>query len=376
MSSHMSSSGCVEDEDVFSWMFMNPELFPSRSFLPGLPAQPSELQIDSHSEALLGVQQEVVDQCAPLAEPHLSYEEEPDYESDGSSVRGNSVGEKRNSSSNLTSRAKRARPSNTSEDGADNDDSRSKRLEKNREIARNCRKRKREKMESLEEEVQKLRDWNRQLELKLKQIPENGAKEEVRKREVAEIASLISTESTSTEDEVRKKLHQYKEVYSDFGRDRKQAINFHLEQLKTLLLPNQVSKMTIWSLQQEDDFYDEQRNKTTFGGGIWNLICDELELSEEQKRTLLGMRSEIRGQRRNVGECLRILKELEKRIGENIQSMGKQMAKIMSATTPSQQAKFLLWIEQNQAAVQVLNNIWEQRREIKREKAASGHELE
>jgi len=215
-------------------------------------------------------------------------------------------------------------------------------------------------MEALQDEVQKLREWNRQLELKLKQIPENSEKEKVRKREIDEIAGLVANE-TSSEQEIRKRLHQYKEVYSDFGRDRKQAITFHLEQLKSLLLPNQVSKMTIWSLQQDDDFYDEQRNKTTFGGGIWNLLCEELRLTEDQKRTLLSMRSEIRSQRKNVGECLRILKELEHRINENIASMGKQMSRIMSGTTPSQQARFLLWIENNQSAVQVLNNIWEKK---------------
>jgi hypothetical protein len=134
-----------------------------------------------------------------------------------------------------------------------------------------------------------------------------------------------------------------------------------VEQLKALLLPNQVSKMTLWILQQPDDFYDEQRNKTTFGGGIWNIICEELRLSEEQKRTLMGMRSAIRGQRQSVGECLKMLKDLDKKISENITSMGKQMAKIMGVTNPWQQARFLLWIEENQDAVKVLNNIWEHR---------------
>jgi hypothetical protein len=397
-----STGSYVDDADIFSWMFMNPELFPTRSFLPGINSSTEELSLPSPpispSLMMTQVKQEKDDQF--MEQRRSSFEDEDDDEDDddededdssfedsdkrSTSTKGKddplSTNQHRASSSSA-SNAKRAgankRKSNNTKSTNSNhnngsstptngmdDDPRLKRLEKNREIARNCRKRKREKMAALEEEVQKLRDWNRQLELKLKQIPENSAKELVRQREVQEIASLVSDDTA--EPEIRKKLHQYKEVYSDFGRDRKQAITFHLEQLKSLLLPNQVSKMTIWSLQQEDDFYDEQRNKTTFGGGIWNLLCEELRLTEEQKRTLLGMRNEIRGQRKNVGECLRIVKELEKRIGENITSMGKQMAKIMSVTTPIQQARFLLWIEHNRAAVQVLNNIWEKKERRRR----------
>jgi hypothetical protein len=348
----------VEDADIFSWMFMNPDLFPTRSNLPGMPSA-EELSIPSpQSTPILAIKQEG-DQSAEIFERRSSFETDDEDDSSNDSSDFNRVSKSVTVDTILSPLSSRRNGKKSSQAGG-SDDPRARRLEKNREIARNCRKRKREKMEALQDEVQKLREWNRQLELKLKQIPENSEKEKVRKREIDEIAGLVANE-TSSEQEIRKRLHQYKEVYSDFGRDRKQAITFHLEQLKSLLLPNQVSKMTIWSLQQDDDFYDEQRNKTTFGGGIWNLLCEELRLTEDQKRTLLSMRSEIRSQRKNVGECLRILKELEHRINENIASMGKQMSRIMSGTTPSQQARFLLWIENNQSAVQVLNNIWEKK---------------
>lgn len=230
------------------------------------------------------------------------------------------------------------------------------RLQKNREIARNCRKRKRERSIALREEVKRLRDWNRQLETKLNRDQNNQQKELVRQREVSEIEQMVR--ENRSDDEIRTKLADYKEVYSDFGRNRRAAIEYHLQELQTLLLPNQVSKMTLWSLQQDDDFYDEQKNESTFGGGIWNMLCKECQLSDEQKKELLAMRAEIRTQRDNVSECLRILKELETRIKNNISSMHTQMSRIMKATTPMQQAKFLLWIEKNQAAVICLNNVW------------------
>ena len=369
------AGGFVDDADVFSWMFMNPELFPARTLLPGMQA-PDELSLPSPPVSPFGeipaVKQE--NTGLELLDRRSSYEDndDEDYDSSNDSSGPLSVISSKISAdparttaaaggrrSHSRSKGSSSSAAQIAANGSGGEDPRLKRLEKNREIARNCRKRKREKMEALEEEVQKLQEWNRQLEAKLKQMPESDTKEEVRKRELQDIAALVANDSSSSESDIRKKLHQYKEVYSDFGRDRKQAITFHLEQLKTLLLPNQVSKMTLWSLQQDDDFYDEQRNKTTFGGGIWNLLCEELRLTEEQKRGLLAMRGEIRGQRKNVGECLRILKELEKRIGENVTSMGKQMSKVMGATSANQQARFLLWLEQNRSDVQVLNNIWE-----------------
>mmetsp|Transcript_10741 Transcript_10741/g.20159 ORF Transcript_10741/g.20159 Transcript_10741/m.20159 type:complete len:300 (-) Transcript_10741:631-1530(-) len=68
---------------------------------------------------------------------------------------------------------------------------RQRRLEKNREIARNCRKRKREKYMKLEEEVVKLRQWNKQLEVQLNQGKDGRDKEVARKAEMDQMRKLI-----------------------------------------------------------------------------------------------------------------------------------------------------------------------------------------
>lgn len=230
-----------------------------------------------------------------------------------------------------------------------------RRLEKNREIAKNCRKRKREKIGALEEELTRLREWNRQLEKKLNQTDDGVDREDIRLKEMNEITHMV--QNKVTEAEIRRKLEVYKEVYSDFGKERRVAISYHLEQLKALLLPNQVSKMTLWSLEQDDEFYDEKKNQNIFGGGIWNTICAELELTDEQKKALVEMRRPIRIQRDNVGECLRILAELEKRVEENFNSMTAQMSTLMQTIAPMQQAKFLIWIENNQPAMLMLNSL-------------------
>jgi len=230
------------------------------------------------------------------------------------------------------------------------------RLEKNREIARNCRKRKREKYQKLEEEVLKLRQYNKQLEKQLNKGGDGRDRETARKAKLMGMKKLL--ENKCSDAEMKTPITEYEEMYSDFGRERNAAIMFHMSQLKALLVPNTVSKMTLWSLQQDDEFYDEKKNQKTFGGGIWNMLSSELRFTNEQKSTLLGMRHGIRSQRRNVAECLRILSELENRVSANFESMSKQMKMVMGTITPTQQARFLLWIEQNKACTFMLNDMF------------------
>lgn len=33
-----------------------------------------------------------------------------------------------------------------------------------------------------------------------------------------------------------------------------------------------MTKMCLWSMGQEDEFYDEKLNQMKYGGGIWNLL--------------------------------------------------------------------------------------------------------
>ncbi|KAH9253755.1 hypothetical protein BASA81_008373 [Batrachochytrium salamandrivorans] len=354
--------GAGNGEDIFSWMFMNPDLFPARQAVSSPTPSPA---LDEDEDGLFleddnfpaDFQPTVNNISSPSPAPAppapttttvsiavrtLSDHEDEDEGDEGDEEEEEEEGE----------------PSGSKpEDKA----SREKRLEKNREIARNCRKRKREKQQSLEDEVNKLKEWNSQLEAKLLQIhPETLSRETIRKQEVDVIFQLVQNDCS--EEEIKERLDLHKEVYAGFGKERKQAISYHLEQLKILLLPNQVSKMTLFALQQEDEFYNEERNKTTFGGGIWNLLCEELGLTSEQKNTLLNMRKEIRNQRMSVSKCLSILRDLEASIRENLGSSVVQLAKVQKVTTPSQQAKFLWWIENNQSQIQILNNMWEQRK--------------
>jgi len=291
------------DPDFLSWLVASEDLFAATEQRPAID--------------LSGV---ISPRASSPANSDVSATSDDDDDDDGDEHGGGKLGKRRSSASSDQPGGKHPR---TSVDEGDLD--REQKLERNREIARNCRRRKKERLDSLQSELNRLNEFNTQLELKLSSVSKGASKEELRKRELEEISKACETVADAGE--LRTRIQQYKEIFSDFGRDRKAAITFHLDQLKVLLLPNQVSKMTLWLLQQDDDFYDEEKNQTTFDGGIWNLVVEALGLSIDQKRTLLSMRPLVRAQGQQIGEGLRLLKSLEQTVGENTQSMAAQMSR-------------------------------------------------
>jgi hypothetical protein len=211
-------------------------------------------------------------------------------------------------------------------------------------------------MSVLEDEVKRLQQENEELNLQLRKGLHNEQKEDKRKKHLGLIKGMIETKK---EDEVLgRTIDQYIEMFSDFGKERKAQVKFHLDQLKMLLLPTQVTKMSMYALHQDDDFYNEKLNMAVNGGGIWNMLCEAMQLSDDQKRGILNCRHDVREQRRNLAEAVNALHSLEARIDFNMEGTRKMLGKIMGMLRPDQEAKFLFWIEHNQACMHMLNNLW------------------
>ena len=128
------------------------------------------------------------------------------------------------------------------------DEKRQKRLEKNRQIAKNCRKRKKEKREALEEEVgsrpffcylqiSRLREENERMRIQL----QDGTDESMRKQQKEKSLDRLRTclekhDMEGLQTEMREFVHDW----MDYGQKRLTMAEFHLEQLKMLVLPTQV----------------------------------------------------------------------------------------------------------------------------------------
>ena len=82
-----------------------------------------------------------------------------------------------------------------------------------------------------------------------------------------------------------------------------------------------MTKMCLWSMGQDDEFYDERLNELKYGGGIWNLLSSVLQLSEEQKRKIVGSRGGLKRQQENIATVLSIVNRVQEKVEKNMESM-------------------------------------------------------
>ena len=55
--------------------------------------------------------------------------------------------------------------------------------------------------------------------------------------------------------EMAQLLVKLSEKFADYGRERRVCVEYHIEQLEKLLLPTTTTKMGLWTLHQDNDFY-------------------------------------------------------------------------------------------------------------------------
>ena len=159
------------------------------------------------------------------------------------------------------------------------------RLEKNRQSARDCRRRKKERVKDLEERVKRLERQNRELRVQLKIGRESEEADATEKWRITnQIRELV--EKNESDATIAQTIDMFKDRYADYGQERRSTIRYHIDQLEELLQPTIVTKMGLWSLHQEDDFYKD-KNALSFGKSIWNILCDHLDVTETQKRRIM-----------------------------------------------------------------------------------------
>lgn len=238
---------------------------------------------------------------------------------------------------------------------------------------------------SLRSQVEELRAENAALRAQVRALSlatskDTNEREAERQAQLRRLQGMVA--SNAPEGAMRQGIVQYKDLHSDFGRDRWIALRHHLRCLKGLLLPNQVTKIAMWSVAQE--------GATTSGGaaaasgaaggaggaaaaaasaaasaatnpaasgssaaavgpaGIWAQLASHCEMTGEQQQRILGLRDSVRQRRRDFADLLSSLQRLEGKITGNFTGLELQMNMLMSHLSPRQIALFLDWMETNQ----------------------------
>lgn len=99
-------------------------------------------------------------------------------------------------------------------------------------------------------------------------------------------------------------------------------------------------------LDQNDDFYTKP--------GLWtSLMSKEIGLAPNQLAAILAKRPAIHQERKNMVQCESMIAELRVKAGQHLRSLHQTMDEIQSVMSPTQLAKFYLWVENNEWTMQM-----------------------
>lgn len=148
-----------------------------------------------------------------------------------------------------------------------------KRLERNRESARECRKRKKEKKNLLRQQLAHLEADNLQLRLKLQVGHDNASSSSSSSSAItgsndidksayitAKLDNLIKNNASDIE--IQKTIGELQEKFSDYGRDRRSAIDFHVNQLKRCLQPTQTTRAILYLMSLAPQYHDSDTGRS------------------------------------------------------------------------------------------------------------------
>ena len=190
------------------------------------------------------------------------------------------------------------------------------RLQRNREISARCRKRKREKLARLLDTVAELRLENAAIKRQVK---------------------CKWTSRTPTSDSIAATTYTKNDVSYDTCKQAK----FHMQELRSLLLPTGPTAVSLWLLEQNDDFFNEKINAAVPGGSAWNMLAKSLELTNFQKLEIKNLRSSCvalprTSLRNDLISTVNQVKLLERDISESCGATKHITRKCKDALSPDQ----------------------------------------
>ncbi|CAM9755103.1 unnamed protein product [Ectocarpus sp. 6 AP-2014] len=206
----------------------------------------------------------------------------------------------------------------------------------------------------LEERVKQVSEDNGQLKLHLSNVNDKlmlmASKKKLMEAEIAaKLEAQRSHPSDSNQASLAEALSRFKDLYADYGKQRKQEVEFHLRQLERQIVPTDTTKMSLWTLEQDESFYKDRKR-----GSLSLILRAELGVSEEQIERIQERRARIKSLLNELGESLRLVRDLQKSSEAKTAKFEEVMEKLQSAFSPQQIARLLLWVSANRAHISKL----------------------
>ena len=174
------------------------------------------------------------------------------------------------------------------------------------------------------------------------------------------LGAMVDDETVG-EGVLQQELENYKERYSDYGKDRQSAVDFHISQLRRCLEPTQTTKVFLWivsssaALQASAGSSNALPNRQQIVE-LWLSLIEELHVSMEQLQqfaSLLSTDHHFAELNTVSEESDRMVARLAELASSKNASLDQEMAEVQRILSATQIAKFILWIDKNPACMQV-----------------------
>eukprot|EP01038_Epipyxis_sp_PR26KG_P007984 gene7984-10827_t len=205
------------------------------------------------------------------------------------------------------------------------------------------KKRPRESIEDIESRVKELRVENADLQSHLLTVTQRTTEVQRQRTSMERMmaAKVAGMDKNVDDPELAELVEKYTEIYADYGKCRQREVAFHLHQLEKLILPTKTTKMCLWTLQQDESFY--QKNKSP----MYDILSKELDLTTEQVQKIQDRRERIGGLLGQLKESLNLIESLKTSIANKHEAYDGICGRVQEAVTPRQTVLFQLWINQN-----------------------------
>ena len=206
-----------------------------------------------------------------------------------------------------------------------------------------------------------------------------------------EIEDLLK--NGASEGELYATIEDFKEKFADYGRDRRSAIEFHLHNVERLLQPTQTTSVAMRALEGGTKLMEggginpsssvdtaigysattvatadtgdvaiassaNERASLSEPKNLFSFLVNYLQVTPEQAAVL----KDSRWVARELDDCLKssmdVLEELRQRLRLCGNGLETEFDNVRSVLTPTQAAKFLVWVANNRACIHMLNELW------------------
>lgn len=214
------------------------------------------------------------------------------------------------------------------------------------------KRRKKPRLEDCESRVAALRAENETLKRHLDNITNKREKFD-KERAAAEKKMKDMVTKGAKDEELNNVLAKFTEMYSDYGKHRHEELTFHLDQLEKLAAPTTFTKMGLWTLGQNDQFYTNPKRNPIAG-----ILMKELGITAAQGRKIIDNREKIRALCANIRQCLTLLGKLKVLCEHKQTVFNTRMRKCQETLTPLQNVKLMLWVDDHSTVLESVCPGW------------------